>query len=90
MEGCKPKFINYFNFFRIYSVKTSSYHWARGHRVHHKYTDTDADPHNSKRGLFFSHIGWIMLKEHPEVTKRSLEMDMSDVEKDKVCMFGLK
>ena len=22
------------------------YHWARDHRVHHKFSETDADPHN--------------------------------------------
>ncbi|GBM82379.1 Stearoyl-CoA desaturase 5 [Araneus ventricosus] len=35
--------------------------WCRDHRVHHKYTETDADPHNIKRGFFsvrivYSHI----------------------------------
>lgn len=24
-------------------------HWARDHRVHHKYSETDADPHNATR-----------------------------------------
>lgn len=28
------------------------YEWCRDHRVHHKFTDTDADPHNAKRGTF--------------------------------------
>jgi len=28
-------------------------HWARDHRVHHKYSETDADPHNATRGFFF-------------------------------------
>merc|ERR1719410_1087427 len=27
----------------------SIYHWARDHRVHHKYSETDADPHNAMR-----------------------------------------
>ena len=27
--------------------------WSRDHRVHHKFSDTDADPHNCKRGFFF-------------------------------------
>jgi len=26
--------------------------WARDHRVHHKYSETDADPHNALRGFF--------------------------------------
>ncbi|EEY53692.1 acyl-CoA desaturase, putative [Phytophthora infestans T30-4] len=25
------------------------FHWSRDHRVHHKYSDTSADPHNSGR-----------------------------------------
>ncbi|KAK9754247.1 hypothetical protein QE152_g1407, partial [Popillia japonica] len=29
------------------------YDWVRDHRTHHKYVETDADPHNSDRGFFF-------------------------------------
>ena len=32
------------------------YYWVRDHRVHHKYSDTDADPHNSHRGFWFAHM----------------------------------
>lgn len=43
------------------------YIWVRDHRQHHKYSDTDADPHNATRGFFFSHCGWLMSKKHPKV-----------------------
>ncbi|XP_071646592.1 acyl-CoA Delta-9 desaturase-like [Temnothorax longispinosus] len=66
------------------------YEWVRDHRVHHKYTDTDADPHNSKRGFFFSHVGWLMIKKHPEVIQRGLEMDMNDILADPIAAFGYK
>jgi len=36
--------------------------WARDHRAHHRYTDTKFDPYNSRRGLFYSHIGWLFWK----------------------------
>jgi stearoyl-CoA desaturase (Delta-9 desaturase) len=64
--------------------------WVRDHRVHHKFTDTDADPHNSKRGFFFSHIGWLMCKKHPDVKKYGSKIDMSDVESDPVLQFQRK
>ncbi|ERE80429.1 acyl-CoA desaturase 2-like protein [Cricetulus griseus] len=32
------------------------YEWARDHRAHHKFSETHADPHNSRRGFFFSHV----------------------------------
>ncbi|XP_015171565.1 PREDICTED: acyl-CoA Delta(11) desaturase-like [Polistes dominula] len=63
------------------------YEWVRDHRVHHKFTDTDADPHNSQRGFFFSHIGWLMLKKHPDVIKKGATVDMSDLEKDPVVVW---
>ncbi|RDB25019.1 Acyl-CoA desaturase [Hypsizygus marmoreus] len=36
--------------------------WSRGHRAHHRYTDTELDPYNAHRGFYWSHIGWIMTK----------------------------
>jgi stearoyl-CoA desaturase (Delta-9 desaturase) len=33
--------------------------WASHHRDHHRYTDTDRDPHSPQKGFWFSHIGWI-------------------------------
>ncbi len=38
------------------------YHWARDHRVHHKHSETDGDPHNAQRGFFFAHMGWLYVK----------------------------
>ncbi|GAB1864915.1 Acyl-CoA Delta(11) desaturase [Camponotus japonicus] len=64
--------------------------WVRDHRVHHKYTDTDADPHNSNRGFFFSHVGWLMLKKHPDVIRKGRQIDMKDIMADPVAVFGYK
>ncbi|WP_369857816.1 acyl-CoA desaturase [Candidatus Thalassolituus haligoni] len=39
--------------------------WCSGHRKHHRHVDdVDQDPYSAKRGLWFSHIGW-MLREWP-------------------------
>ncbi|KAG7213573.1 hypothetical protein KM043_002828 [Ampulex compressa] len=66
------------------------YDWVRDHRVHHKYTDTDADPHNSNRGFFFSHVGWLMMKKHPEVLRKGKQIDMRDILADPIVAFGDK
>lgn len=63
------------------------YDWVRDHRVHHKYTDTEADPHNASRGFGFSHVGWLMLKKKPEVVQRGKGIDMTDVLADPVVVF---
>lgn len=34
--------------------QNSLYIWCRDHRVHHKFSETDGDPHNTNRGFFFA------------------------------------
>jgi stearoyl-CoA desaturase (delta-9 desaturase) len=61
--------------------------WVRDHRLHHKYSDTDSDPHNSTRGFFFSHCGWLMMRKHPEVIQKGKTIDLSDLKTDPIVMF---
>lgn len=63
------------------------YEWARDHRAHHKYSETDADPHNALRGFFFAHIGWLLLRKHPDVIEKGKKLDLSDLHADQVVMF---
>ncbi|KAI1308992.1 Stearoyl-CoA desaturase 5 [Halotydeus destructor] len=64
--------------------------WARDHRLHHKYSETDADPHNAKRGFFFAHMGWLMIHEHRDVTVNEEKIDMSDLKEDDVVVHNEK
>ena len=70
------------------SFQNDIYEWCRDHRIHHKYTETDADPHNVKRGFFFSHVGWLLVKKHPEVKNKII--DMNDLTSDPIVMFQRK
>ncbi|KAI1280784.1 Delta(9)-fatty-acid desaturase fat-7 [Halotydeus destructor] len=63
------------------------YTWARDHRVHHKWSDTDGDPHNINRGYFFTHCGWLMRKKHPELIVKAKTLDYSDLLADPVVNF---
>lgn len=63
------------------------YHWSRDHRVHHKYTETNADPHNAKLGLWFSHIGWLFVKKHPAVIDGGKRICFDDLTNDSVVML---
>ncbi|KAJ3247786.1 hypothetical protein HDU78_003279 [Chytriomyces hyalinus] len=59
--------------------------WGRGHRIHHRYTDTDKDPYNAKNGFFWSHIGWMILKQ-----KKNATVDISDFNSDPWIRFQHK
>jgi stearoyl-CoA desaturase (delta-9 desaturase) len=66
------------------------FHWCRDHRVHHKYSETDADPHNAHRGFFFAHIGWLLVKRHPKVVDAVKQVKVDDLLEDPVVAFQYK
>jgi len=43
------------------TVQNSIKAWVSGHRTHHRHVDdNNKDPYSAGRGLWFSHIGWII------------------------------
>jgi stearoyl-CoA desaturase (delta-9 desaturase) len=76
--------------FNSMSNQGTIYHWSRDHRVHHKFSETDADPHNAKRGFFFAHIGWLFVDKDPEVKRAGKMLDFSDLLEDPVVAFQLR
>jgi len=62
--------------------------WASDHRRHHRHVDdNELDPYSSRRGLWFSHIGWV-LREY-----RSDDEDFSnakDLKRDPIVMWQHK
>ena len=64
--------------------------WAIEHRVHHKYSETCADPHNAKRGFWYAQIGWMILTSEPETLEAMKKIDCSDLEKDSVVRLQEK
>jgi stearoyl-CoA desaturase (delta-9 desaturase) len=52
--------------------------WCGGHRIHHRYTDTDLDPYSAKAGFFFAHIGWMLVHPKPENKVKADLKDLND------------
>jgi len=77
-------------FLQTVALQNSVIEWVRDHRVHHKFSDTNADPHNATRGFFFSHMGWLMCKKHPDVFKFGKKIDMTDLTSDPILRFQHK
>jgi len=54
-----------FALFGAATVQNSILSWTTGHRRHHRHVDDDdLDPYSAGRGLWFSHMGW-MLRDYP-------------------------
>jgi stearoyl-CoA desaturase (delta-9 desaturase) len=58
--------------------------WSRNHRAHHRYTDTPKDPYSVQKGILYSHMGWMVLKQDPKSIGR---VDISDLNNDPIVMF---
>jgi stearoyl-CoA desaturase (Delta-9 desaturase) len=75
----------FFMLFGAMALQNSILIWASMHRIHHKHVDDeDRDPYSAKRGLWFSHIGW-MLRDYP-----SAALDFKnarDLQDDPIVMF---
>jgi stearoyl-CoA desaturase (delta-9 desaturase) len=66
------------------AVEGSIRWWSRDHRAHHRYTDTDKDPYSVRKGLLYSHIGWMVMKQNPRRIGRT---DISDLNEDSVVVW---
>jgi stearoyl-CoA desaturase (Delta-9 desaturase) len=71
--------------FGAMSLQNSILIWASMHRIHHKHVDDeDRDPYSARRGLWFSHIGW-MLRDYPS---SALDFENArDLKDDPIVMF---
>lgn len=59
------------------AMQNDIYEWCRDHRAHHKFSETNADPHNSNRGFFFAHMGWLMCRKHPQVLAKGIQCSLT-------------
>jgi len=63
------------------------FEWARDHRTHHKGSETDADPHNAKRGFFYAHVGWVVLRKHKKVFEEGKKINCEDMSDDPIVQW---
>ncbi|KAI0092540.1 delta 9-fatty acid desaturase protein [Irpex rosettiformis] len=68
------------------AVQGSIKWWARHHRAHHRYTDTDLDPYGAHHGLLWSHIGWMLVKK----SQSHGPADISDLKNNTVVAWQHK
>lgn len=68
----------------VAAVEGSIRWWARHHRAHHRFTDTNQDPYSAHKGLFWSHFGWMLFKKHNAALKK---VDISDLDRDPIVMW---
>src|SRR6202789_4190516 len=56
-----PKWLEYaVTIFATLALEGGPIFWVATHRIHHKYSDQEGDPHSPVDGTWWSHMGWIL------------------------------
>jgi stearoyl-CoA desaturase (delta-9 desaturase) len=64
------------------ALQGSALAWVTTHRMHHKFTETDKDPHSPRQGGFWSHMGWIFVGTSQWHSKATVQKYVPDLLKD--------
>jgi stearoyl-CoA desaturase (Delta-9 desaturase) len=65
-----------------WALENSALKWASDHIRHHARCDQQEDPYNAQRGFWYSHCGWLFLKNAPADDKY-----MARLQRDAVVMW---
>lgn len=56
-----PKLVEYFlTVCGTLAIEGGPIAWVATHRIHHRYSDQDGDPHSPRHGFWWAHMGWIL------------------------------
>jgi stearoyl-CoA desaturase (delta-9 desaturase) len=61
--------------------------WVAGHRLHHAHSDRELDPHNSRRGFWWSHVGWIVRRDPKTGDFENYRQYARDLVADRYILF---
>jgi sn-1 stearoyl-lipid 9-desaturase len=64
--------------------------WVATHRIHHKHSDHEGDPHSPRDGKWWAHMGWIMMGHSMHHDATTLAHYVPDLARDKFHIWITK
>jgi stearoyl-CoA desaturase (delta-9 desaturase) len=61
--------------------------WVATHRAHHAYSDTPRDPHDSRRGFWWSHVQWLYARNPARLSAADIKHFVPDLLADPYYRF---
>lgn len=68
-------------------LQDSPVQWVTTHRIHHVHSDHQPDPHTPLVNFFWSHIGWLIVKNRETHSLKSMEKFAKDLLRDPFYMY---
>ncbi len=86
-----PKWLEYtLTVFGTMSIQDDAPKWVATHRIHHKFVETERDPHSTRPGFWWAQIGWVLFGTAQDHDEATLKKYVPDLMKDKFHMFLAK
>lgn len=83
-----PKWLEYFLVLcGTLACQGGPFEWIGMHRIHHLHSDQDLDPHDSNKGFWWSHLGWMI---HHAPAQSEISRYIKDIADDPVYQFYQK
>lgn len=80
-----PKWLEYtLSILATMSMQDSPEKWIATHRMHHKFVDTDSDPHSARSGFWWPQIGWVVWGKAQDHDEPTLKRYIPDLLKDPI------
>src|SRR5580658_3661614 len=76
--------------FATLSLEGGPIFWVATHRIHHRFSDQDGDPHSPRDGKWWSHMGWILMGKSMHHDTTTLARYVPDLAKDKFHVWITK
>ncbi|XP_058734392.1 palmitoyl-monogalactosyldiacylglycerol delta-7 desaturase, chloroplastic-like [Vicia villosa] len=82
-----PKWLEYFfAYCGVHAIQGNPIAWVSIHRHHHRFCDSEKDPHSPIKGFWFSHMGWLF-DTNSFVKKYEEPINVGDLEKQSFYRF---
>jgi stearoyl-CoA desaturase (delta-9 desaturase) len=79
-----PKWLEYtLTVFGTMAVQDDAPKWVATHRIHHQFTEQERDPHSTRPGFWWAHLGWIVYGTANDHDAATLKKYVPDLMKDR-------
>jgi sn-1 stearoyl-lipid 9-desaturase len=86
-----PKWVEYFlTVCATLALEGGPIFWVATHRIHHKHSDKEGDPHSPVDGTWWAHMGWILTGKSMHHDTQTLARYVPDLAKDKFHVWITK
>ena len=86
-----PTWVEYFlTFCGTLTLEGGPIFWVATHRIHHRFTDHEGDPHSPRDGKWWAHMGWILIGKSMHHDTTTLTHYVPDLAKDRFHVWITK